>query len=81
MLHIYGAGSIYAFEASMVANKLKFTVFVCPAGNVISRVIESEEMEQMINDFLKENIENYDNLLQEEVERSKNEAEISGKNL
>lgn len=79
-LHVYGVGSLYAFEVSMIANELKFSVHSCPAGSVISRDIESEEMQQLFEDFLRENIENYDVLLQEEFERVnkiKNEEELS----
>ena len=69
LLHVYCVGAIYTFEVSMIANKVKFTLHACLAGNEISRVVESKEMEDLFNDFLRDNIENYDNLLKKEMEK------------
>lgn len=69
LLHVYCVGAIYSFEVSMIANKVKFTLHACLAGNEISRVVESKEMEDLFNDFLRDNIENYDNLLKQEIEK------------
>ena len=57
----------------MVANKVKLSLHTCPMGAEISSVVESKDMELLFDNFLRENVEDYDNLLQEEVERVKKE--------
>ena len=76
LLNVYGAGPLYSFEVSVVADKVKFTLFASIGGNTIPKVIQSEEMEQLLDNFLRENVENYDNLLQEEVEKVTKEASL-----
>ncbi len=71
LLQVYCVGQIYSFEVLMIANKVKFTIHACLAGNDISRFVESKEMEDLFNDFLRDNIENYDNLLKKEMEKVK----------
>ena len=69
LLHIYVTSTLYSFEVSAIADKIKFCIYSCPADSIISNFVESKEMELLFDGFLRENIENYDALLQEEVER------------
>lgn len=75
LLNIYGAGSLYAFEVSVVANKVKFSLFANVLGNAIERTVESEEMQQLLENFLSENIVNYSELLQQEKGKTNKNAD------
>ena len=66
---ICGDGGIYSFEVSMVADKLNFSIFATVGRDTFSTSVNCEEMQQLLDNFLRENIENYDELLKEEIER------------
>lgn len=68
LLSICGADDLYSFEVSMVADKVEFKIFATVMKETISREVQSEEMKQVLHDFLKDNIENFDDLLKEEIE-------------
>ena len=68
LLHIYGAGYVFSFEVIAFLNKIDFVVYATPpGGNLVAKNFESEEMQQLISTFFRENIDDYEKLLGEEV--------------
>ena len=64
----------------MIANQINCSIYASIAGNTISRSIKSEEVEELLDGFLRNNIENYDKLLNNEIQRveqsKRNETEL-----